>query len=74
MTPVYQIQSEILTYLDEWKDFIWSLDLAENFGEDKKYKARGGKFFKEKRAAYASSVECLMSLNLVQYQKRSAGP
>jgi hypothetical protein len=67
MTPVYQIQSEILTYLDEWKDFIWSLNLAENFGENKKYKARGAKFFKEKRAEYASSVECLMSLKHMEH-------
>ena len=56
MTPIYQIQSEILTYLDEWKEFVWSLDLEENFGPDKKYKARGGKFYKEGRAEYALSL------------------
>jgi hypothetical protein len=36
MTPIYQIQSEILTYLDEWKEFIWGLDLVNTFGRDKK--------------------------------------
>lgn len=64
MTPIYQIQSEILKYLDEWKDFVWSLDLENTFGPepDKPYRARGGKFFKENRAEYACSTECLMSL------------
>ena len=62
MTPIYQIQSEILTYLDEWQKFIWDLDLPNNFGQGKKFKARGGKFFKEGRSEYASSVECLNSL------------
>ena len=36
MTPIYQIQSEILTYLNEWQEFIWGLDLHNNFGKDKK--------------------------------------
>lgn len=67
MTPIYQIQSEILTYLDEWKEFVWSLDLEENFGPDKKYKARGGKFFKEGRSEYACSVECLQTINHMEH-------
>ncbi len=63
MTPILTIQSEILKFLDEWKDFVWDLDMVENFGPDKKYRDRGGKFHKEDRAEYASSVECLMSLD-----------
>ena len=56
-----------MTYLDEWKEFVWSLDLEENFGPDKKYKARGGKFYKEGRAEYASSVECLETINHMEH-------
>ena len=57
MTPILTIQSEILKFLDEWKEFVWDLDMVENFGPDKKYRDRGGKFHKEDIAEYASSVE-----------------
>ena len=55
MTPVYEIQSEILTLLDEWKDFVWGLDMS-------KLMTRKGKFFRENRSKYATSVECLSSM------------
>lgn len=52
-----------MTYLDEWKDFIWSLNLEETFGPNKTYKDKGGKFFKENRSKYATSIECLRSMD-----------
>ena len=69
MTPIFQIQSEILKYLDEWKDFVWDLDLPNNFGPEpgKTFKARGGKFFRENRAEYASSVECLKTIRHMEH-------
>lgn len=64
MTPIYEIQSEILTYLNEWSDFVWSLNLEENFGfgKENKFEAKGGKFFKEKRSEYSCSPECIKSM------------
>ena len=50
-------------HLDEWKDFIWSLNLEETFGPNKTYKDKGGKFFKENRSKYATSIECLRSMD-----------
>ena len=55
MTPIYEIQSDLLTLLDEWKDFIWSLDMS-------KIMTRKGKFFRENRSKYATSIECLSSM------------
>jgi len=65
MTPIYEIQSEVLTYLNEWSDFIWSLKLEENygFGNDKSFKAQGGKFYRENRSEFSCSQECLESMN-----------
>ena len=56
MTPVYEIQSEILTLLNEWKDFVWSIDAPALL-------TRKGKFFKEERSEYATSIECLKSMD-----------
>ena len=63
MTPILTIQSEILKFLDEWKEFVWELDLETNFGPGKKYTDKGGKFFKEERSEYAASVECLQTMD-----------
>jgi len=67
MTPIYEIQSEILTYLNEWKDFVWELDLEKNFGPEGIYKDKGGKFFRENRSEYATSIECLRSMNHMEH-------
>ena len=55
MTPIYEIESEILTLLNEWKDFVWGLDMS-------RLMKRRGKFFREDRAEYAASIECLGSM------------
>ena len=55
MTPIYEIESEILALLDEWKDFVWGLDMS-------RLMKRRGKFFREDRAEYAASIECLGSM------------
>ena len=56
MTPIYEIQSEILTLLNEWKEFVWGLDMA-------RLMKRRGKFFREDRSEFATSVECLSSMD-----------
>ena len=55
MTPIYQIESEILNLLDEWKNFVWGLDMT-------RLMKRRGKFFRENRSEYACSIECLSSM------------
>jgi len=55
MTPVYGIQSEILKLLDEWKTFVWGLDMSQLM-------KRKGKFFRENRSLYATSIECLNTM------------
>ena len=56
MTPIYEIQSDVLKLLDEWKDFVWSLDME-------KLQTRKGKFFKEDRSKFSTSIECLNSMD-----------
>ena len=58
MTPLYTIQPDIMALLTEWKEYVWGLDIEYFLG-----RKHGGKFFRENRSKYATSMECLRSMD-----------
>jgi len=55
MTPIYDIQPDILELLNEWQRYVFDLDLDYFMSR----KGKGGKFFQEGRSEYSCSMECL---------------